>query len=138
LSESSLFRNTYEYLNREDTPLVTIMVRTTGGSEHSYDPAFNISTIHWNRNQTVETYNGKMSSALALAHEMEHARINFIGGIDAERIEIGGKKINLIEENYIIRWFERPIARERDEAYRNYYFEGTNYDSGKACKVKRD
>jgi len=120
LSKSGLFRNTYEYLKREDTLPVLITFVTVGRSSQKYDGY--MSLIYWNRKQEIKTNKGKMTPKLALAHEMEHARINFIGGIDEPRNEMG---FYPIEEEYIVDWFERPIAKELGEPYREDYLEPT-------------
>ena len=127
LSESQLFRNTFDYLKREDTPLVIIYIDTEGNSAQRPD-ILGASAIHWNRYQELETIRGFASSKIGLAHEMEHARIHAIGGIDAPRVEINGHSVNLKEENYIVQWFEGPIARELGEPYREHYLEKDGCD----------
>jgi len=127
LSKTALFRNTYEYLSREDTPLVTIAI---GPDDSQFSRDYGTLMVYWNKKQRVKTHRGLMSAAVALAHEMEHARIYLIGGINEPRNEHGYKPI---EENYIVEWFEGPIARELDEPYRKDYLEPNRTKNGKGC-----
>jgi len=126
LSKTALFKNTYDYLSSEDTPLVRIYIATDKdyGNFFFREDIDKIPMVTWNRTLVVKTSKGKMSPALGLAHEMEHARIYFLGGIEGTIDESGR---NVIEENYIVQWFEGPIAKELGEGYR------TNYHDVKGC-----